>query len=165
MSDTPHTVKPGETENNPWDTYDKPHTHWPCKTEHYGIYLKNHTPTNLVKQKMSHGIHLTKPICQPMYGRCRVLTLTLLLAPALHGKWRKNQLAKLKSTFLPDLVMNVQPVVEKSIFLQPIFIPQVMTSRMTYFIMWDSMETNFSHTYRKSGERTWKKVKFNEPDR
>ena len=41
------------------------------------------------------------------------MTLTLLLAPALHGKRRKNQLAKLKSTFLPDLAMKIQPVVEK----------------------------------------------------
>ena len=41
------------------------------------------------------------------------MTLTFFLAPALHGKWRKNQLAKLKSTFLPDLAMKIQPVVEK----------------------------------------------------
>ena len=50
-------------------------------------------------------------------------TLTFYLAPALQGKLRKNQLAKSKLAFLPDPFMNTQPVVEKCMFLEPIYTP------------------------------------------
>ena len=69
------------------------------------------------------------------------MTLTFYLAPALQGKLRKNQLAKSKLAFLPDPFMNTQPVVEKCLFLEPIYTPNGTKSRLTYVIMWASVET------------------------